>query len=83
LTPKLSDQAYKYLKSLDKTTAKRIVDKIKALAEEPYNIRLSKPLKASNKRSARIGDYRILFVFEKDILLVSDIGPRGKVYRNA
>ena len=81
--PQLSDEAFKYLSGLDKTTAKRIADKIKAIAKDPYNIRLSKPLKASHKRSARIGDYRILFVVEKNILVVSDIGPRGKVYRNA
>jgi len=82
-TPKLSSDALKYLDSLDRTTAKRITEKITALAKEPYNLRLSKPLKNSNKRTARVGDYRILFVVESGILLVSFIGPRGQVYRNA
>ena len=81
--PKLSSDALKYLNSLDRTTARRIAEKIEALAKEPYNLRLSKPLKNSNKRTARVGDYRILFVVESDILLVSFIGPRGQVYRNA
>ena len=81
--PKLSSDARKYLDSLDRTTAKRITEKITALAKEPYNLRLSKPLKSSNKRTARVGDYRILFVVESDILLVSFIGPRGQIYRNA
>jgi mRNA-degrading endonuclease RelE of RelBE toxin-antitoxin system len=81
--PKLSSDALKYLSSLDRTTAKRITEKIAALAYEPYNLRLSKPLKNSNKRTARVGDYRILFVVEAGILLVSFIGPRGQIYRNA
>jgi mRNA-degrading endonuclease RelE of RelBE toxin-antitoxin system len=81
--PKLSSDALKYLNSLDRTTAKRITEKITALAYEPYNLRLSKPLKNSNKRTARVGDYRILFVVEAGFLLVSFIGPRGQIYRNA
>ena len=81
--PKLSFDALKYLNTLDRTTAKRITEKITALAKEPYNLRLSKPLKNSNKRTVRVGDYRILFVVESGILLVSFIGPRGQVYRNS
>lgn len=81
-TPKISSEALKYLERLDRNTAKRIVEKIQAIAKEPFNFRLSKPLRASNKRTARVGDYRILFVVESDTLLVSDIGPRGNVYRD-
>ena len=81
--PKLSSDALKYLNTLDRTTAKRITEIISVLAREPYNLRLSKPLKNSNKRTARVGDYRILFVVESGILLVSFIGPRGQIYRNA
>ena len=81
--PKLSYDALKYLNTLDRTTARRITEKIAALAKEPYNLRLSKPLKNSSKRTARVGDYRIPFVVESDILLVSYIGPRGQIYRNA
>jgi mRNA-degrading endonuclease RelE of RelBE toxin-antitoxin system len=54
-------------------------DKIAELAKDPFDIRTSKPLRDSTKRSARIGSYRILF----KILLVSDIGPRGQIYRKA
>ncbi len=81
-TPKLSADALKYLERLDRNTARRIIDKITALSKDPYNFRLSKPLRDSNKRSAPVGDYRILFVVESDILLVADIGPRGQVYRD-
>jgi mRNA-degrading endonuclease RelE of RelBE toxin-antitoxin system len=92
-TPKLSDPALKYLNKLDKPTAKRIAEKIQALTKDPFNFRLSKPLTSSFKRSARVGDYRILFVLEsipangdnpqQDFLVVAEIGPRGRVYRDA
>ena len=82
-TPKLSADALKYLERLDRNTVTRISEKIEAIARDPFNFRLSKPLKASNKRTARVGDYRILFVVESDILLVSYIGPREQVYRDA
>ena len=84
-TPKLESRfassALKYFLSLDKTTQRRIKDKIAELEKDPQNIRTSKPLKGAEKRSARVGSYRILFLIEGDILLVSDIGPRGQVYR--
>jgi mRNA-degrading endonuclease RelE of RelBE toxin-antitoxin system len=73
--------AAKYFRGLDRTTQKRIKDKITELAKEPFDIRTSKPLRDSTKRSARVGGYRILFVVKENILLVSDIGPRGQIYR--
>jgi len=74
---------FKYLKSLDKPTRKRITEKLNALAEDPTNIRLSLPLSSSEKRRARVGSYRILFTIDGDTLTVSDIGPRGQIYRKA
>jgi len=79
----ITDTPFKYLKSLDKPTRRRIKEKLEALAEDPTNIRLSLPLSASNKRRARVGGYRILFTFDEQTLTVSDIGPRGQVYRGA
>jgi mRNA interferase RelE/StbE len=82
LESRLASDALKYFKSLDKTTQKRIKDKIAELEQDPQNIRTSKPLKGAQKRSARVGSYRILFLIEGNILLISDIGPRGQIYRN-
>jgi len=82
-TAKLSSQASKYSSTLDKATQKRLKAKITELCKDPFDIRLSKPLKESIKRTARVGGYRILFIVHGDILLVSDIGPRGKIYREA
>jgi mRNA interferase RelE/StbE len=82
LESRFASAALKYFKSLDKTTQRRIKDKIAELELDPQNIRTSKPLQGAQKRSARVGSYRILFLIEGNILLVSDIGPRGQVYRN-
>jgi mRNA-degrading endonuclease RelE of RelBE toxin-antitoxin system len=70
---------------LDATTRKRIKDKIIELARDPFNIRISKPLRNSDKRSARVGSYRILFIVipGDNVLLVSAVGPRNQIYREA
>jgi mRNA interferase RelE/StbE len=80
---KLTGTAHRYLQSLDKPTRKRIQDKLDAIAETPTDARLSKPLTGIAKRTARVGGYRILFEVEGNILFVSDIGPRGQIYRRA
>lgn len=71
----------KYFYTLDKPTQKRIQQKLDALAASPYDPRLSKPLTDLKKRTARVGDYRIIFEIEEPLLLVYDIGPRGQIYR--
>lgn len=73
--------ALKYFENLDKPTKKRIQDKLDAIAASPYAPRLSKPLTNSRLRTARVGDYRIIFEIDDRFLLVSDIGPRGQIYR--
>jgi mRNA-degrading endonuclease RelE of RelBE toxin-antitoxin system len=72
----------KYLVSLDKPTKGRIEAKLSAIAQSPFDTRLSKPLVGQTKRSSRVGGYRILFEIIGEDLMVSDIGPRGQIYRN-
>jgi len=80
---KIAGTAAKYLKSLDKPTRKRIKEKLLKIAKDPYDLRLSYPLTSSDKRSARIGTYRVLFEVDPNTMLVSHIAPRGQVYRKA
>jgi mRNA interferase RelE/StbE len=77
----LSNSAAKYLSSLDRSTQSRIVAKLDAIAAEPRNPRLSKPLTGADQRTARVGDYRIIFSIDLDLLYVANIGPRGQIYR--
>ena len=78
---KITATPFKYLNSLDKPTRKRIKDKLEAIAAAPDDSRLSYPLTNNQKRSSRVGDYRILFEVDDKTLTVAEIGPRGQIYR--
>lgn len=75
---KLDRDAAKYFESLDQTTKKRIKDKLEELASDPFNIRTSKPLKQSTRRSARVGSYRILFAVEANICWLRPLGHEAR-----
>ena len=79
---KLSSDATKYLSKLDKKTRRRIAQKLKSIADDPFDLRLSYPLKETTKRSTRIGGYRVLFEVLDEEIIVAEIGPRGQIYRN-
>jgi mRNA interferase RelE/StbE len=70
------------LERLDKPTKNRIHEKLRAIADAPTDLRLSYPLVGVAKRSTRIGRYRVLFEIDGERLIVSDIGPRGQIYRH-
>ncbi len=74
--------ALKYFEHLDRTTQKRVRSKLSAIASDPFDVQHSKPLLSTEKRSARVGSYRILFVVTETLLLVTDIDGRGDVYKN-
>ncbi|MBE3562247.1 MAG: type II toxin-antitoxin system RelE/ParE family toxin [Hydrogenibacillus schlegelii] len=81
---KLSNEAQKTLERLDRITEARILKRLRALAQDPFNPRLPKRLiGAGNLRSSRVGDWRILFVVDGDgeTLFVVAIRPRGQAYR--
>ncbi len=78
---KITKTPLKYLESLDKPTRKRISDKLDAIARDPLDPRLSKRLAVDTRRTARVGDYRIIFEIDGDLLIVDEIGPRGQIYR--
>jgi mRNA interferase RelE/StbE len=77
----LSATAAKYFSALDRNTQARIRKKLEAIAAEPQAARLSKPLVGADSRTARVGDYRIVFTIDPQVLYVADIGPRGQIYR--
>jgi len=74
--------AAKILEALDVPTRRRIKEKIQAVAADPLNPVNSKPLQGTNRRSARVGGYRILLlIYEPNTLAVDLIESRGQVYR--
>jgi mRNA interferase RelE/StbE len=65
-----------------KKDRQRIVDRIRALADDPRPPGVEK-LSGKDKYRIRQGDYRILYEIEDDVLLVVvvKIGDRKEVYR--
>jgi mRNA-degrading endonuclease RelE of RelBE toxin-antitoxin system len=68
------------LSKLDAPTRKRIVEKLQSVAADPLDSRNSYPLQGTDKRSARVGGYRILLLICDPVLLITDIESRGQVY---
>ncbi|EDN70217.1 Plasmid stabilization system [Beggiatoa sp. PS] len=78
-TPAASRQLHK----LDKSAQARLKPKIKALSENPRMPGAIKLQGFENTYRLRVGDFRILYEIHDDILLVLivEIGQRGKIYR--
>ena len=79
---RLSKYAEKFLKKTDRVTEKRIRAALKKLEEEPPQGDI-KQLKGYDELfRLTIGNYRAIFCIGKDIIEVTDIEPRGQVYKN-
>jgi mRNA interferase RelE/StbE len=80
----LTSEAERDLNRLDRTSERRIRERLKELAPDPYSPRFSKPLKMfPGTRTARVGDWRILYeIAEPERLLrVTAVRPRREAYR--
>ena len=72
-----SKQAAKYLNRLDAAAQKRIRSGIYALPRGDI-----KPLRGvEGSFRLRIGDWRILFSYQDDIIFIEKISPRGDAYK--
>ena len=85
---KLSSQAEKYFKKLDKNMRKRAKKALEELSvcENPIEHQGIKPLTGELKDfyRLRIGGFRIVFalLYEDQIIAVVNFAPRGDVYKN-
>ncbi len=83
-TVELSDDAQKDLSRLDKSVARRIVERLQWLGSNALSIShkaLTGPLAGLYK--LRVGNYRILYRLEYDaeVIVVEFIGHRSDVYK--
>ena len=76
----LSQAAAKYLERLNEPTKGRIIAALKKLEQEPPQGDI-KALTGQEGFRLRIGGYRVLFNMKSDIIVVTDIGPRGQMYK--
>jgi mRNA interferase RelE/StbE len=79
----IARRAEKELSVLDKWIVRRIRDRLKELALDPFSPRISKSLKMfEGLRSSRVGDWRIIYevIEDRQVVEVKGIRPRSKVY---
>lgn len=72
-----SKQALKFLKKLDKPTIKRIISAIEMLPSGDV-----KKLKGKEGYHLRVGDFRVIFDKDGNVLYIIKIGNRGQVYKD-
>jgi len=79
---KWSDTSLKQLEKLDKALAKRIIDKVESIADDPFSF--VKKLKGFDLYRLRVGNYRVIVSIEssKLIIFVLEVGHRSSIYRN-
>ena len=72
----------KELLKLDKKLAQRILEKISLLGNDPYG-QNSEKLSGGKGYRIRLGDYRIIYIINKEnsIITIIKIGHRREVYR--
>ncbi|MBI2106853.1 type II toxin-antitoxin system RelE/ParE family toxin [Candidatus Woesearchaeota archaeon] len=78
-----SSQANKFLKKCEKETAKRVIDKIEKLREDPFPTDIKRVINRKEKIfRVRAGDYRIQYsvIYEKNLVFISEIEKRPKAY---
>ncbi|QLE47609.1 type II toxin-antitoxin system RelE/ParE family toxin [Nostoc sp. C057] len=80
----LSNKAAKQLKKLSADIREKINEKILELADNPRPSGVVKLENTANKYRIRVGNYRILYDIQDDILIVKvvRIGHRRDVYRD-
>lgn len=70
-------KAIKYINVCDHQTKKRLKEGIEKL---PFGD-ISKLQGYDNEYRLRVGNLRVLFTLEDDIITINDIKPRGRVYK--
>lgn len=77
---RLSKQAEKYINGQDSIKGDRIKKALKNLAEEPPIGDIKKLKGDANRYRLRIGDLRVVWQRDSNIIFVLKILPRGQVY---
>jgi mRNA interferase RelE/StbE len=76
----LSPKAAKYLERMNEPIKSRIKSALKKLEQEP----LQGDIKFFSEQEGyrlRVGSYRILFGIKNNNIIITDIGPRGQIYK--
>lgn len=74
---KYKKKAGKYINSADSPTKRRLREAIEKI---PFGD-IKKLIGFENEYRLRVGDLRVLFTIENDVITINDIKPRGQVYK--
>ena len=82
-TVHIDRKAAKEMQALDKTTVKRLRERIHELAANPFDLRISGPIKmGTGERKSRVGDWRLIFEVDETTktIFILAVKPRRKAY---
>jgi mRNA interferase RelE/StbE len=71
--------AFKDLEKLEASVSRRIFKKVDELSEDPFSKDI-KRLKGRDDFRLRVGDYRVLFLIEGEIIQILKVGHRKNIY---
>ncbi len=80
----IGKSAAKTIKDLDRPTINRIHRRLKELAQDPLDPRISSPVEmGQEERKSRVGSWRIFYEIDDDTRTVNitAVRPRGSAYR--
>lgn len=75
------EEALGELEKLEPSITRRITSKIDKMSENPVSCDIKK-LKGSDYYRLRVGDYRVIFIFEDSIIKIFKVGHRKHIYDN-
>ena len=77
---KIQNSAKKDLKKLENSTASKILNDIKSLQNFPDVTNIKKLKNHQPTFRLRVGDYRVLFDIENDLIIIARIKHRKEAY---
>jgi len=76
-----TDTAKRQLKKLERHIQERVVDKVRFFVSQSDPLEFAEPLTGYDAYRFRIGDYRVTFELEEDMVRVLSIRRRDEAYR--
>jgi len=74
------EKAYEELHKFEPVVSRRILKKVKKLSTNPFSKDIRR-VKGTDSFRLRIGDYRVLFDIDKDIIMILKVGHRKNIYK--
>ncbi len=73
------ENALRNLQKLDITITRRIIKAVEEMQEDPF-VKDVKKLRGCSEYRLRVGDYRVIFSLEKNLITILKVGHRQQIY---